>query len=432
VAESNYSPPGTSLAKIVNWLALSVWLACLNASAILEYDQFPSLETFSSRGWQLAILNIFLLVLIVFLFFREDDRETALLAWWKHVWLVIFLVLAGMSLSWSVYPKATVYEFILLITATFGASYFAVRFKPKGALEILTWFAGISTILSLFLVGFTPTGIMQGEGHAGSWRGLFWHRNHTGSLMAFFNMLFLFRYLLEPALDRCSRLIYVGFYILTAVHVFGSRSATGIIIFFFLNLLGLVSFLWFRLREKLKAVHYYTSVVFFSLALILVLANRQVIFGLLGRSATMTGRTLMWPDLLYEDFMERPIFGHGFGAIWMQDGYRVEVQERWGWSYQPYFSDNGYIDLALNLGLIGLVVFVWGAGCTIFTLLHCAKKDGSWYWLIYFAMCIYVLIANITYSFLFEVDYFVWSLLILSSFLVMEARFTKGQLAYRS
>ncbi len=410
-----------SFLNIFEIFVLIVWLICLNASALIEYDQFPALDAISSRGWQIAMMNLGLIFLVVVLVRLNHLYNDLFASWSNNRWLVVFLVLSFASLAWSVYLKATVYELILLVSSTFCASYFAVRFRLAGVISILTWFAAVCTLASLFIVFFTPNGIMHGSGHLDSWRGLFWHRNHAGSLMAFFNMIFLARLFMDKRLNGQEKFVHVIFYILTAIHVFGSRSATGKILFFTLNLASLLAFLWVEWRSRIKPWHYYGLAIILLGATCFIVANVEVLLGLLGRSTTLTGRTMMWPDLFHNSYMSRPLLGHGFGTIWMQESFRNTVQSRWAWGYQPYFSDNGYLDLLLNLGAAGLVVFLFGMIQVAVHVIQRLGAGGSWMYLFALITLFYVFMANLAYSFLFEVDYFVWSLLVLMAFLASQA-----------
>jgi exopolysaccharide production protein ExoQ len=409
----------SSIPRSLETLVLILWLLCLNASAIMEYDQFPALTAMMDKGWQIAVMNLCVIVLLAWLVKHTGLHQELGACWRRNQWLVVFLLVSTASLLWSVYWQATVYELVLLWTSTLGASYFAVRFRLAGILSILTWFAGICTLVSLFIVFFTPNGIMLGSGHFGSWRGLFWHRNHTGSLMAFFNVIFLVRLVWGGDVVGRSRLVYVLFYGLTAVHVFGSRSATGVVLFVLLNFLILLGSLWLKWHARIKRGHYLVLLFITAVFAILFFANPAFFFGLLGRSPTMTGRTMMWPDLLQNTYLDRPILGHGFATIWMQESFRNIVQDRWEWGYQPYFADNGYLDLLLNLGIAGLFILLWGIGAAVVRTFKLLLNHRAWSHLFLLVTLVHVIVANLTYSFLFEVDYFVWGLLVVVSFLVV-------------
>jgi exopolysaccharide production protein ExoQ len=73
-----------------------------------------------------------------------------------------------------------------------------------------------------------------------------------------------------------------------------------------------------------------------------------------GRDSTLTGRTELWDVVLHMD--PRPIFGHGFESFWLGDRLKT-LQSLWYW--KPTQSHNGYIEIYLNLGWVGLL-FVAG------------------------------------------------------------------------
>jgi exopolysaccharide production protein ExoQ len=69
-----------------------------------------------------------------------------------------------------------------------------------------------------------------------------------------------------------------------------------------------------------------------------------------GRDSTLTGRTEMWDVLLQMD--PRPIFGHGFESFWLGDRLR-RLHEMY--AFKPNQAHNGYIEMYLNLGWVGLL-----------------------------------------------------------------------------
>ncbi len=81
---------------------------------------------------------------------------------------------------------------------------------------------------------------------------------------------------------------------------------------------------------------------------------------LLGRSAqsddpaTLSGRTLLWEDLLYFA-SARPWLGYGFDSFWTPQ-HIAEVSLRRGWVITQ--SHSGYIETLLNVGWVGASLFV--------------------------------------------------------------------------
>ena len=69
-----------------------------------------------------------------------------------------------------------------------------------------------------------------------------------------------------------------------------------------------------------------------------------------GRDTTLTGRTELWDVVLRMD--PQPIFGHGFESFWLGDRLkRLQAM----YAYKPTMAHNGYIELYLNLGMVGLL-----------------------------------------------------------------------------
>ena len=72
----------------------------------------------------------------------------------------------------------------------------------------------------------------------------------------------------------------------------------------------------------------------------------------IGRDATLTGRAALWEKLL--SMNQHPWFGTGFESFWL--GKRLE--ELWGiYWWRPNEAHNGYLEVFLNLGWMGVVLF---------------------------------------------------------------------------
>ena len=72
-----------------------------------------------------------------------------------------------------------------------------------------------------------------------------------------------------------------------------------------------------------------------------------------GRDATFTGRTELWEVVL--QMQEHPILGYGFDTFWLGDRLR-NLQARW--YFKPTQAHSGYIEMYLNLGLVGWAFFL--------------------------------------------------------------------------
>ncbi len=90
-----------------------------------------------------------------------------------------------------------------------------------------------------------------------------------------------------------------------------------------------------------------------SLALFAVFIDTAgTLVGSLGRNSTLTGRTLIWAAVLAQHV--NPLLGAGFESFWM--GSRM--QSVWDMSqFGIEEAHNGYLEVYLNLGWIGLIAF---------------------------------------------------------------------------
>jgi O-antigen ligase len=73
-----------------------------------------------------------------------------------------------------------------------------------------------------------------------------------------------------------------------------------------------------------------------------------------GKDATLTGRTQLWEDLLLMG-QHHPLLGAGYGGFWTNlTCLRLKALHPWG----PHQAHNGYIEVWLQLGLVGLLIFM--------------------------------------------------------------------------
>jgi O-antigen ligase len=79
------------------------------------------------------------------------------------------------------------------------------------------------------------------------------------------------------------------------------------------------------------------------------------LLALVDRNVTLTHRTEIWA-LLLSPLREHPWLGHGFGAFWRVAPAHRAVARSLG--FDPTHAHNGLLDLALELGLVGLVAFL--------------------------------------------------------------------------
>ncbi len=79
---------------------------------------------------------------------------------------------------------------------------------------------------------------------------------------------------------------------------------------------------------------------------------KSAAFDITGRDESLSGRDEVW-TIVFVEGMKKPIFGSGYGAFWTE-GKGRELVHTWN----PRQSHNAYLDLWVDLGVIGLAALL--------------------------------------------------------------------------
>ena len=403
---------------ILSSLLLFLAFVAANLHSFVFAPVLPAKGLFISVTWlelEMWIIAFALMILLLLI----EKQLTAFLASWKGNWsLVIFIFLAFLSLLWTISWSATFVKALTLLFSSILGAYISFRYNVQKALEILFWVGVISILLSFALGLFPPyVGQLFGEPYGGAWRGLFWHKNHLGSMGALFNLVFLVR-IIDGFQKRQRNVIFdIFFYILSFILVYLARSATGYILMFLLNVAVLLIVIWLRIRHLLRPLHYYLSIAAFGLISLGTFLNLDFIFRLLNRTPTLTGRTPLWAYLIGVIVREKPWLGHGFGALWSLESFRRDVQRQVGWPYPVVIGDDGFLDILLGLGIIGLLLFLIVFITSWVRATRFARSHLSILYFFPLLFSLFLLVSNISYSLFLETNSMVWMLMITCLFL---------------
>jgi O-antigen ligase len=325
----------------------------------------------------------------------------------------IFVFLAILSLIWSIQLGASLMRVFVLICATLIGIYFGSMFPLQSIIRILSWLFVVICLGSLFFVSFLPSlGVMPVAIYKQAWEGIFWHRNYLGCFMAIGIAVFLINILSSQKPFSYHFYLNVTFLFVAAFLLFKSKSATGIITAIFLLFVTLLIYGWTLFRQKLKTKHYIVISGVFLIGLLIVLLNLDFLFSLLGRNTSLTGRIPMWIYLFKNIINQRLLLGYGYGAIWHLEGIRYGIAINLNWPFELMIGDNGFIDILVHLGVVGLMNV---AGLMVlgiyFSVKHLLKNRTTISAIPLIFFC-FVLIANITLSLILESESFTWMLAI--------------------
>ena len=418
------------LEKWVVYLVLFLVLLISNRMTwlcVLEVDMPLFGCWYGSRTNELFLYIMALVLVILGLILNNRVKQKYNAFWQQNKWLFLFLFFCVISLIWTIDWIRTVYKSLLVIVSALVAVYLGVRYRDTDWLKILIVFSLIAISLSYLLVLFLPgAAIMSTPWHAGSWRGAFSHRNYMGAIIAYGNACILLMFFVQRKIR--SRILLSIFYVLSWGLLAMSRSATGVILVVILNfvLLGYLAYL--KWGHILRSQHYTIIVGSFIIAALLLILNLDRILGLLGRSSSLTGRVPLWMYLFGKVSNHNLWFGYGFGTIWDYLQFRVEAARTLGWPFEVVNSHNGFVDVFVYLGLVGLGLFLALIVQVVYrTFSYLAKERtiaSAWVLI----TLVYVLVSNITISFFFDFETFHWVLLIVILALSSRPSMIKGKI----
>jgi exopolysaccharide production protein ExoQ len=267
-------------------------------------------------------------------------------------WALALAMLAAISAAWSCDPLFSLRRGLVIFATTLWGAYFGCRFNREEQIELLCHAMAIVATLSLLTAILFPAIGIDHAVHNGDWRGIFAEKNVLGRAM----VLGLIALIAKPRgswLSACSRgasLVLCGLLVLM------SHSITAILMS---AVLLACSILYGLLRLPAKWLVPAIATLMCSAVLALpFLDSISRLTLLLGRDLTMTGRTQIWRAALSAIAL-RPVLGYGFNAFWHDmngPSASILTQVRW---LTPH-AHNGYLDLMLDLGAVGVTLFLAG------------------------------------------------------------------------
>lgn len=267
--------------------------------------------------------------------------------------LAALVILALVSCFWAKIPALVLQRSIAVLGTTLLGIAFAVRLSLEEQLRLLSWVLRIVAVLSLACVLFLPgTGISD----LGEWKGIFNYKNGLGSMMA---LSALVEWQL-PA-DTFSHKVFNRLaLVLSMTLLVFSRSMTPLA-----ALAGTLLFIEiYKLAVKRRRIALYAI----GLGILLIVAagvsmlplNGETVAGALGRSSDLTGRATIW-GMVLSLIPQRPLLGYGYSGFWA-GGSQESIEVSWVMGSVISYSHNGYLEILLTLGAVGLllaVVFLW-------------------------------------------------------------------------
>lgn len=270
------------------------------------------------------------------------------------IWGLILLTLV--SFLWSDTPTMTQRGSISLLETTLFGLYFAARFSRQEQLNLLAICGTLFATTSLLFTLAVPSAAIEAGVHAGDWRGPLVQKNLFARGLVLFATV---AYINQPESfwGRGMRLFSL---LLCIALIVLSGSRTGIVILILmLGTVELQRFLYslFNSLPKLFVPAVCAAILAVAAAIVAVVNSAETIVEATGQNITLSGRTEIWSALVTK-IGERPLLGYGYQGFWRgiygESAYIGKVFDN---TYLPPHSHNGFFEITLAFGLLGLGLF---------------------------------------------------------------------------
>lgn len=286
--------------------------------------------------------------------------------------LILLLALMIGSAPWSAYARDTVSGFALQLGVVAIALFFVAVFSWReihsifaNAIRVIIFGSFLVEILASsskgILAGLIPAAepawqqAVANAGHlfdGGRIQGILGNAN----LVAAWALIGVITFAIEIVIKKDSRWLAIASLVASISMIAVAKSA-GIIFASVAVLLAAAVSLLAEGKDKATRHRYYRyawSVA--GVAVFFVLVFRRPVFEFLGKSPDMTHRSEIWRRV-YSLISQRPLEGWGFTGVWVPgvkpyEGLVVINSENY------YQAHNAYLDIWLQLGAVGAILFI--------------------------------------------------------------------------
>lgn len=277
----------------------------------------------------------------------------------NNQWLTVFFAYCLISIVWSDFPFIALKRWIKVLGLPTMALIVLTDPNPEEAVKrLMKRCAYVIVLVSILWIKYYPQlgrGFEPWSGEASN-NGIAENKNSLGVDLLILGFFFLWYLLQTWKMERTTwrrreLQLIVGFMIGVGWLFSQASSATALISF----AIGALTVVFVGLRSINK--NRIGTYVFGTLGLA---AAAELLFGIsggvseaLGRGSKMSGRGPLWQALL--EFDINPILGTGFESFWL--GERPNRLAGLFY-YIPNEAHNGYLEIYLTLGIIGLFILI--------------------------------------------------------------------------
>lgn len=282
--------------------------------------------------------------------------------WWTSTQILVPLILSAVVFVGVLPQRALERALVLGCYVAIANTVFEIAMRP-----------GLATV--------NPDGVP-------GWRGGFIHKNAMGPFMLF-ALLVLFSF----ERPSWSRRIAIACALLFAILAQSTTTiGAGIIVGFLFATLRI----WGASSRRLGV-----PLAFAALGATAALAAVHTVaipllLGTAGKDSTLTSRTSIWAGVL-EAIDKHPWIGYGAGGVWGNPAAEPGRSILRGLGFTVYHSHNGFLEILLLFGVVGLALIIWLYASTVqLGLANVRSEPGpAAFCVAYVALCVVLSITEV-------------------------------------
>jgi O-antigen ligase len=356
----------------------------------------------SSR--QIAYTGVFFASLVIALFKRRVVSLTVVPAS-----LTVVLSWCLLSAAWALEPAIALRRLGLTTLVVLTIALSIQSLGVQRVLKLLRFVLATILIVDLVSIAIVPQAVhLSGEKAAdlvGAWRGLHFHKNIAGVVAAL--SAILFASFAAATRRRRDWLLFAG----AMVFLFMTRAKTSI------ALVGMAVAAGYVYRRALHSPRARFRVLLGMMAGLCVIfaaaaLNQDALFSLLDDPELLTGRGAIW-QALAASAKDHPFVGVGYGSFWNIGDRTPVTQYSNSWVTLAAHGHNGYLDVLVQVGVIGLALVMIGLFVLPFNRLLSAGAHATSLRALCFSVFVFVTFFNLTESGLLERDRPEWVMFVI-------------------
>jgi exopolysaccharide production protein ExoQ len=271
--------------------------------------------------------------------------------------LWVLPLFAVLSATWSVVPLISLRAAVQTLMTVAFSILVARSVRPRTFIAIVFFASGV-----IILAGLFDNHLQYDETGQPRWAGVFTNKNTLAMCAALFSLAGL-SFTWDRNLSFFKRAFCAGCALVGAtINLFAWSAATAISLaasMLVICAIATIRSLGASYRKSSATLLLASGFLLAAPILLLSFTFRDELLLLIGKSPSLTGRTVLW-DYAFSFIPDNPLVGVGYQAFWFEGNERAEflVRKMGIGSTFGFHFHNLYLEMAIELGLVGALLAV--------------------------------------------------------------------------